>query len=366
MSAISTLAGPWLRRLRRARFGASEVQVGAQWVGAELVLARVRSGEPPQIDQVAIFPAPPEARADLVKRLADGGLLRGASLVIALAPGQYDLHSVAAPAVPADELRDALRWQLRGSLAYAPEEVALDFVRLPHADAQHPRDSLLVVTAHRPTVDAAVAPFAVNGVTVDAVDAPEFAQRNLDQLYGPTAGCSAWLGFERETCLLTAHAAGELAFARRMLLPGANLNAIDADTAESVAHVTDRIVTQAQRTLDLFERQSGLPPVTRITVGPHRHAAAIVAELAERTGVTVARFDARSAFEFSDAAANWAAELPGTTLPAVGAALRTDDDAAETTTAWRAGLVAALKRTARRRTGEPGAEALAAAPDARR
>jgi MSHA biogenesis protein MshI len=348
MASITTLSAPWLRRLRRARLAASGVLVGAQWIGGELVLARVhRDLERPEIDQVTIMPAPQESRAELVKKLAGARQLAGASLVLTLAPGQYDLHQLAAPAVPAEELRDALRWQLRSNLAYAPEEAAIDFVRVPHGAESHTKEALLVVTAHRPMIEGAVAPFTANGVFVEAVDIPEFAQRNLARLAGPGEGTSAWLGFERETCLLTAHLNGELAFARRMLLPGANHNAIDADTPESIMHVTDRIVTQAQRTLDTFERQSGLPPVTRITVGPHRHAASITDALADRTGLIVTRFNARTMFDFGSDAANLANELPGAALPAIGAALRVEEDEGDGAFAgWAQRLRAAFKRAA--------------------
>jgi MSHA biogenesis protein MshI len=282
----------------------------------------------------------------LIRQLAGGDILAGAGVVLALAPGQYDLHQVAAPAVPPEELRDALRWQLRGTLGYPPEEAALDFVRVPHGPDSHTKEAVLVVTAHRPSIDGAIAPFTLAGLNVEAVDIPEFAQRNLACLGATAEGTSAWLGFERETCLLTAQANGELAFARRMLLPGANHNAIDADTPESIMHVTDRIVTQAQRTLDTFERQSGLPPVGRITVGPHRYAASIADALADRTGVTVTRFDPRTTFEFGPAAANWSNALPANALPAIGAALRVEDDGSSGVLPWIRRMRGAFKRAA--------------------
>ena len=329
MSSMARFSGPWLRRLRRARFGAADTLVGAQWAGAELVLVRVlRDVARPEVEHGAVVPAPQETRADLVKRLAAGEILGGADLVLVLAPGQYDVHAVSAPTVPAEEMRDALRWQLRGTLAYPPEEAAIDFVHLPQGAASHSRETVFVVTAHRPVVLGAVAPFLAAGLHVAAVDIPEFAQRNLARLAVRAEGTHAWLGFERETCLLTAHLNDELAFARRMLLPGAGQNAIDADTPDSIAHVTDRIVTQAQRTLDTFERQSGLPPVTQIVVGPHRHAASIAAALAERTGLATRQFAGNATFDFGPAARSWSDDLPGAALPALGAALRVEDEPA--------------------------------------
>jgi MSHA biogenesis protein MshI len=337
-----------MRRLRRARFGSADRLVGAQWTGAELVLARVlRDDARPEIEQGAVLPAPQETRADLVKRLAKDDLFGGADVVLVLAPGQYDLHQVAAPAVPPEEMRDALRWQLRASLAYPPEEAAVDFVHLPHGAESHARATLLVVTAHLPVVRTSIAPFLAAGVHIAAVDIPEFAQRNLARLAPRVDGTDAWLGFERETCLLTAHLEDDLAFARRMLLPGAGQNAIEADTPESVGHVTDRIVTQAQRTLDTFERQSGLPPVAQIVVGPHRHADSIAAALAERTGLATLQFDAPTAFDFGRAARAWSVELPPCALPAIGAALRVEDEATTAGLgAWAQRMRAALKRAA--------------------
>lgn len=329
MSEIAGLGGNWLRRLRRARLGGADTLVGAQWTGSELVLARVlRDDARPEIQHGVVEAAPHDRRTDAIQRLAGGRLLRGADVVLVLSPGQYDLHQVAAPAVPPDEMRDALRWQLRGNLAYAPEEAALDFVRLPLGGTAHGRETLFAVTAHKPVIRDAVAPFVDAGFDVVAVDVPEFAQRNLARLALSARGSHAWLGFERETCLLTAHLDDELAFARRMLLPGAGQNAIDADLPESIAHVTDRIVTQAQRTLDTFERQSGLPQIGEIVVGPHRHADAIAAALAERTGLVARLFDGSTTFDFGHGARAWSQGLPPAALPAIGAALRGEDDAA--------------------------------------
>ncbi|MCX8003697.1 MAG: hypothetical protein N2688_01890 [Burkholderiaceae bacterium] len=313
--SVFTAFEPWLRRWRRMRLATAEAVVGAQWLGAELALARVRAdARGARLDAVALLPAPPEGRGAAVQRALADGILRGARLIVLLSPGQYDLHQIAAPAVPDEELREALRWQLRAQLAYPPEEAVLDFIRLPHGG--HGKQPLLVFTAHRPTVQTAVAPFVDHDLDVAAVDVPEFAQRNLALRVAGT-GSSAWIGFERDTCLLTAHSDGELAFARRMLLPGAPA----ADGGEAVAqYLAERIATQTQRSLDLFERQSGLPPVARIVLAPHAHAATIAAALAERTGVSVQGFDAGDVFvDGGTLAVQAEAERA---LAALGAALR--------------------------------------------
>ncbi|HYS12526.1 MAG TPA: hypothetical protein VEN28_04390, partial [Burkholderiaceae bacterium] len=90
-----------------------------------------------------------------------------------------------------------------------------------------------------------------------------------------------------------------------------------------------------------------LPPVTRITVGPHRHAASIADALADRTGLVVTRFNARTTFEFGADAARWANEMPAAVLPALGAALRVEDDEHGASFAgWAQRVRTAFKRAA--------------------
>jgi len=338
--AEPSTAVTWLDRLRALRPGGRRTRVALQWLGNEMAVARVRQGGPrPLIEKIAVLPAPVERRADVVKRLIDDGTLAAAPVVVLLAPGQYDLQQLPVPAVPDEEMRDALRWQLRSHLAYAPEEAMLDFTRLPRAAEQ--KDALLAVAAHRPMIEAALAPLLQHGVTVDAVDVPEFAQRNLAGFQRSDGVTSAWLGFERDTCLLTVQMDGELAFTRRMLMPGAAVNAIDSGLPDSAQHVSERVVVQVQRSLDLFERQSGLPSLAHAMLGPHPHAPLIALLLAERCALRVDAFDAAKSFEFMPGATT--TELPTAALGALGAAMRVESQGAA---APRTTRLQALRRKA--------------------
>jgi MSHA biogenesis protein MshI len=182
-----------------------------------------------------------------------------------------------------------------------------------------------------------VAPFVAADVGVDAVDVPEFAQRNLASYLAGQSETSAWLGFERDTCLLTAHAGGELAFARRMLLPGAVSHALDADLPAVSEHVSDRVVTQVQRTLEQFERQSGLPSVAQVTVGPYLHARAIAHLLAERAALRTQVFDPAAVFEHAPGVDLVSYPLA---LTALGGALRMESEADSSSAGWLARLFA--------------------------
>ncbi len=308
------------RRRWLSRSAAPAAQVGLQFVGDRLLLARLCDDHgQPRIDALRSLPAPAGQRATVLRTLKQEGLFRDASIHFLLAPGQYDVHQLAAPAVLPEDLHDALRWQLRGALGYPPEEALIDFASLPQPADAPARQSLIVVTARRSVVAEAIAPLAACGLAVDAVDVPEFAQRNLAQRILPDeAATHGWLAFDPDTFLLTAHCLGELAFTRRMLLPNAALN--PESDADPIAHFVERVVVQVQRSLDLFERQSGLPPVAQIIIGPHPHAPAIAAELGRRAGVRVQLAD--SVELLRSASAKNADAAATDTMAVLGAGLR--------------------------------------------
>lgn len=318
-STISSRLQRWLDR----RGGG----VGLQWVGERLAIARVDHADAPRITRLATFDATAAQRAAVVRALAKEGVFRNAHVRLLLAPGQYDLHFVAAPAVPAAEMREALRWQLRGALACPPEEALVDFVPLPAPDAGSTnRNALLAVSAQRAVVLEAVAPLLANGIEIGAVDVPEFAQHQIALRSGRThrTRSTAWLALDEDTCLITVHPGASIAFARRMLLPS-----LAREEANPLAHFCERVATQVQRSIELYERQSGLPAVDRLVLGPHHHAAELARVLRESTAITVESFSASSLprIDIEDDAAQFSA----LTLPSLGAALTVPEDAAT----WR-------------------------------
>ncbi len=310
------------------RRGTARARVGMQLNGRQLSLVRVRAGNTPQVvEQLNTHALDTVRIGDAIRRLARTGCFRNARITLVLSAGQYEIHPLPAPPVPGDELRDAVRWQLRDVLAYPPEQAAVDFVRLPQV-SQSGAASLLVVATRQSVVDELVETFSTGGVEIDAVDVPEFAQRNLGQLAAAGEGTHAWLSFDIDSCLLTVQLGDELCFARRIAMPGARVGVSrnDADAGEQIAAFAQRIAAQVQRSLELFERQSGLPQVLQMTVGPHPFARALAEAIVELTGIETATFDEDQYFTLDVLTGERLARLQET-LIALGAALRSDDAA---------------------------------------
>jgi MSHA biogenesis protein MshI len=320
----------WLRR-NGVRTSAPLAGVGVQFGPRHVRIARVlpQPGGRPRVEFVEVIAAEPLRRADALRWAAQAGALRYAFITLVLSAGEYDLHQMPAPVVAADELRDAVRWQLRSVLPYSPDEAAVDFVRVPHPAEHATRPMLIAVAARRALLEEAARSFDAAGIELDAVDVPDFAQRNLGVLRAGAEGSHAWLSFEGETCLLTVQLGDELAFARRIQLPTLRsaTDVIDLDAEAALPSIDERIANQVQRSLDLFERQSGLPAVLQMHVAPHPQAPLIARALADRTGIDTVVFDPREALDFSPTTRTEA--LPDVFF-ALGAALRRDAGAGQT------------------------------------
>ena len=328
------LQGRWSSRLSLFAAGGKAAQTGTIGVHVgdkRLAAVRLRATAPlPSLELLRQSSVESGNGANTIRTLAQEGFFAGARVFITLPGGTYDTIAIASPpAVPEEELRDALRWQIRGALSYPPEDAAFDFVHLPKAsqgDTESASASaVLVVAARRRDVAQALAPFQAAGVQVDAVDIPEMAQRNLLSASAKTDACQGFLSFDDSSALLTVQLADELCFSRRMQLPGAGR--LEEDEPE---HIADRIATNVQRSLEVFARQSQLPEVASVVIGTHLHASLIARAISELATIATTLFDPASAVALGQ---NVRTELGGASpmapelMLALGTALRSDDEA---------------------------------------
>jgi MSHA biogenesis protein MshI len=317
VSWLQKLPGLALRRRATARTLAGLYRSTTHWVAA-----RVRRNEHGSfiVEQIEAVPAPASQEDSAYRRLIQSTVLRDAVVVLTLSPDQYSSHTLAAPAVPDDEMVDALRWQMRATLPFAPEEAAIDYMHLSRAEPASAAANLLVFAAQRRIVNRLVEPLLAARVAVQAVDVPELAQRNLlARLPGPGSG-QALLSLDPSSGLLTVLAQGELCFARRIQMPRP-----DDLEEEDPEHVAARVATQIQRSVEIVERQSGLPPITAIWIGPHPYSALISSVIAEHTAIDCPQLDLAAEIHFAPGIAELDAEIASSAVIAIGAAMRVDE-----------------------------------------
>lgn len=318
----------WLRRNGVGR-AAPPARVGVQLGTQQIRLLRLvpQGAARPRVELAEVLQCDLGTRAITLRRAAQAGAFRFAAVHLVLPAADYEIHQMPAPPVPEDELREAIRFQLRSVLAYPPEDAVVDFARVAQPADQAARATVLAVSARASVINDAARGLVEAGVEIDSIDVPEFAQRNLCALRSAVEGTQAWLSFEGESCLLTVQLGDELCFSRRIQLPPLHAagKVVDLDAEAAMPAWPERIANHVLRSLDLFERQSGLPPVLHLTVAPHAQAAATALAVAQLTGIDADVFDPTALFDLAPAVSNGRlprAELLADCVYALGAALR--------------------------------------------
>lgn len=211
-------------------------------------------GGGPSLRLVEILPFDRSKPESLRKALRDRGL-RDARFALLLGNADYQLLQADAPAVEADEMREALRWQIKDSVAFPVDQAGIDFVELPARTSAAGRPKqLLVAAASHATLRPWIEFFQDAQAELVAIDVPELAQRNLAARFESGKRGFLFLNFDDEGGLLTFLHDGELIGWRRLDATLALIAGVTPDRRESVF---DRVALELQRSVDNFERQSG-------------------------------------------------------------------------------------------------------------
>lgn len=186
----------------------------------------------------------------------------GARVLLLLAPGEYQMLQADAPDLQGDELKAALRWKVKDQLDYPVEQATLDAIdiRLEGAAAARGRQCYVVAAS-----DAALAPkirmFQGARVSLEVIDIPELAQRNVAAMFETENRGLALLNFTADGGLLTFTYKSELYAVRRIEVSLEQLE--QADEARRT-ELFDRIALEVQRSIDNFERQYNFITLSRL------------------------------------------------------------------------------------------------------
>lgn len=219
----------------------------------------------PQVRQAVFYPG--KVGPELLEKLGRELHANAYRCSTVLAAGEYQILSVDAPNVAADELKTAVRWRLKDMLDFHIDDATIDVLDLPvdgdaAVRAQH---SMFAVAARNSIIEARQKLFTGAKVELSVIDIPEMAQRNIAAMVEPEGRGLAMLSFGEEGGLLTVSYKGELYLTRRIDIAPEQL--LDPDH-ERKHHSFDRITLELQRSLDNFERQYSFISVAKLVLAP--------------------------------------------------------------------------------------------------
>ncbi|MDO8464484.1 MAG: agglutinin biogenesis protein MshI [Gallionella sp.] len=236
-----------------------------------------------------------------------------------LAPSEYQMLMVEAPAVPANELKTAVRWKIKDSLNYHVEDATIDVLPFPAGKSGSERaKSIYVVAASNGTIKKYVALFDQEKIELEVIDIPELAQRNIAALFDHGDQALAMLAFDDNGGLITFTAGGELYLSRLIEISVRQLQ----DANESLRkQYRERVEFELQRSLDYFDSQFGHMTVNRVLVCVPDNTG-LVEFLAAAVDAKVEKLDLSQVMDISAVSALADSEFAASALPSLGAALR--------------------------------------------
>lgn len=231
-----------------------------------------------------------------------------------LGANEYDLLLTEAPDVQADELREAIRWQVRDLIDIDIEEAAIDVFEVPRQIHMHNERLMYAVAAHSSVVSRIVRLMDRSGGELKAIDVAELALRNIvDRLPGQSTGCTLlYLG--EQSGLIVVFGEQRLYLARRLTV------GLQALTGESAPVALQTIASEIERSLSYCDSRFGYLPEPLLRLSPMpQYAVDALKPLAESLHLRLQRIDLNTIVDSTTPLSD-AQQQHG--LLALGAALR--------------------------------------------
>ena len=244
-----------MQSLLPKRFGKrSRGWIGLAFDAAGAAVLRLEPGAPlsvPRLTAATFIPA--EQTDQLAAWVKQQGVTKWPAWAV-LAAGEAPEFQITAPDVPAAERCQAAQWQVREVLDYPVTQAVVDCFA-PPAPSQRGEDRLNVVVARRTDIAARINQISQARLTLEVLDIPDLAQRNLSLCLREAAPDHALLALDESQGLLTI-CRGEDLYLARWLSMG-----IPTHPA-----MLDSLLLEVQRSLDYFEGTLGQPPIGKIYV----------------------------------------------------------------------------------------------------
>lgn len=291
-------------------------RIGLSYSKDQLAIAHVDSlgSERPQLRGLKLATAvgTAEARQILASWIDERGL-QGCSVAAVLDRSDYEVALVEAPEVQPQELREAVRWRMRGAVEMQIDDAVIDVFPMPKRVSGASAPSVYAVAARRSAVERITAAADVRDM-LDAIDIPELVLRNLVHLAAPEPrGCVA-LVLERSHAHVAVTALGTLYLLRRFELqkPLSAENGLDIDVPG--------LTLEMQRSLDYYESHFDRPAPLELIVVPRTARAQLLARtLASETSLRIRVLDINDALLVAEPLTD---EQQVAGMLAIGAALR--------------------------------------------
>lgn len=191
--------------------------------------------------------------------------LQKKTCVNVLSSDNYQLIQSDLTDLPDDERREAARWQISERIDYPPQEAVIDLFDIPSFGGDR-KPLTYVVSAEKRVLQQQVRMLADHDLELDSIDVPEFALRNLCDLFkDDPRGVAILLLLDQKGILVIARD-GVLYLVRIFNTGMEDLIPYGDGNYEALSDLLDAVVLEIQRSFDHCESTFMLPTVSRLLV----------------------------------------------------------------------------------------------------
>jgi len=203
-------------------------------------------------------------RGAALAALVDKHGLQGLPVNYVLSPQHYHLLQVEPPQVPAEELKEALRWRVKDLISFDIKDAVLDTFPLPEEAFRNRPTMVYVVVARRSIVEEAEQLIKAAGLELRSVDIAELSLCNLMPNDEQQAQGTALVLIQGGEGVLNLVKNETLYMTRNVKADPAQLRG-----GELLSNATfNHLVLEIQRSLDYYESGLAQPPATRLLLAP--------------------------------------------------------------------------------------------------
>lgn len=288
--------------------------------GLSVVSLNLKGNHPSvKVCDYTVWDSKADNSAILAKKVKKFGLTKEPCNTV-MALGDYAILSVDMPDVPPDELRAAVRWQIKDLIDYHIDDAVVDVFDMPPSGATSQQISTYVVVARKSKVQTVIDRLQDAKANLATADIPELVLRNISsQLIENEVGVGM-IYLTRDSGLLVITRQSTLYFARTLNMGYGQLNQAAVEGGVDNNPQFEQLALEIQRSLDYYDRYFQQPSVAGLVFTPTEEPiVGLDGYLNQMLGINVRILDIA---EFMDCDPPLSAEEQAQSVLAIGAAMR--------------------------------------------
>jgi len=264
---------------------------------------------------------------DILAPIVSKQQLANCACNLVLSPSDYKLAVTDNLPVKAEELKNAVRWQVKDLIDFPVGEAAIDVFPIPNASVLKKEPQLQVVVTRLARLKTLNDQINASGLTLTSIDITELALRNITALFPEDKQGIGLIWIKPDNCSLLITQNNTIYFNRNFNPNfGAIANIADDETlTETHQRLLEDVGLEIQRSLDYYQSQLRQPPLARLFMTSSQLA--VLDYLSTRLTNKVESFNLNSVLNCKQNPANL---LQKQCLAAIGGALRTEQTHATT------------------------------------